>query len=228
MVNQRTAVDRVEETIKDRNWLSPGLASKLLDINEATLRYWADGGLILTYRTPGGHRRFSKEDILALMENTLHHSQTAHTSPEATGAAVLPRIRRRLSARHEEAEWLARLDPTALERMRGVGREVLSLCIESLTPHRVGAAMATAKSLGSQYGEEAAQQGVPLPDTVQAFTFFRGAMLEALRPVLLRHSRSTHELNRCWHQLNRLTDGVLLSMTQAYAKSRNPAGPGPA
>jgi len=104
-----------------------------------------------------------------------------------------------------------------------MGREVLALCVDALTPHRSSQVTATARALGSRYGEEATRQGVSLPETVQAFTFFRSALLEALRPVLLRHCTSTHDLSRCWHQVSLVTDEVLVSMTQAYSRSPKPS-----
>ena len=56
------------DSIGQRKWLTLGLARTLLGINEATLRQWADNGLVRAFRTPGGHRRFSTEDIYSLIE----------------------------------------------------------------------------------------------------------------------------------------------------------------
>ena len=47
-------------------WLSLHEASQRLNVHPATLREWADRGRIRTFRTPGGHRRFSVEDVDAL------------------------------------------------------------------------------------------------------------------------------------------------------------------
>ena len=37
----------------------------MLDVSDTTLRQWADSGYIRVYRTPGGHRRFLKDDVEA-------------------------------------------------------------------------------------------------------------------------------------------------------------------
>jgi excisionase family DNA binding protein len=37
--------------------------ARLLGVSVGTVRRWADAGLIESYRTPGGHRRFSLEQI---------------------------------------------------------------------------------------------------------------------------------------------------------------------
>lgn len=44
-------------------WLSIGPASRLLGVDQDTLRRWADEGRIDAFATPGGHRRFDKAVI---------------------------------------------------------------------------------------------------------------------------------------------------------------------
>src|SRR5438132_10884284 len=69
-------------------WLSLEAAAKRLSVHPATLREWADKGQIRTFRTPGGHRRFSeadvaemrahaKPDLSLLMHATVGHARMA-------------------------------------------------------------------------------------------------------------------------------------------------------
>src|SRR5512142_2642654 len=46
-----------------REWLSIRDASRLLGVHIGTVREWADSGILPSYRTPGGHRRFSALDL---------------------------------------------------------------------------------------------------------------------------------------------------------------------
>src|SRR5262245_32469781 len=48
-------------------WLTLSQASKILGVHSATLREWADKGLIETFQTPGGHRRFALGDVQAFL-----------------------------------------------------------------------------------------------------------------------------------------------------------------
>jgi excisionase family DNA binding protein len=41
-------------------------AADLLGLTHQTLRRWADSGRIPHHRTPGGHRRFARSDLIAL------------------------------------------------------------------------------------------------------------------------------------------------------------------
>ena len=64
-------------------WMTLGEVSRALEINEATLRQWADRGRLPVYRTPGGHRRFLRADVEALMR-----AADAGQTPPAASRAV--------------------------------------------------------------------------------------------------------------------------------------------
>jgi diguanylate cyclase (GGDEF)-like protein/excisionase family DNA binding protein len=48
-------------------WLRVQQAAELLDVSASTLRRWADSGKVASRRTPGGQRRFSRHDLMALL-----------------------------------------------------------------------------------------------------------------------------------------------------------------
>jgi excisionase family DNA binding protein len=50
-----------------QEWISLHEAGELLGISASTLRRWSDSGLIRTFVTPGGHRRFSREAVVAIL-----------------------------------------------------------------------------------------------------------------------------------------------------------------
>jgi excisionase family DNA binding protein len=51
------------------DWLSVHEASALVGVSPATLRRWSDAGEIVAFTTPGGHRRFARSAILAMLPN---------------------------------------------------------------------------------------------------------------------------------------------------------------
>lgn len=208
--------DHNTDAIGDRKWLTLGLARTLLGINEATLRQWADNGLVRAFRTPGGHRRFSAEDIHALIAG-------GHEGPEGVhidDSAVLPHIRRAVKgeSRPHLPAWMERFDDEGHRRMRALGREFLDLCIEHIEqPERTGH-LDTASRLGEAYGVEIASRGIPLSEALQAFFFFRNATVEAIRPTLTQRDASADEAYAVLDQLTRLTDRVLTAMTAQYSQ----------
>lgn len=58
-----------------RTFWSTRLVAKRLKVSEATVKRWSDDGLLSCYRTPGGHRKFSPQDVSAFVA-------TRHFDPE--------------------------------------------------------------------------------------------------------------------------------------------------
>ena len=208
-----------DEQVGERRWLTLGLARTLLGINEATLRQWADNGLVKAFRTPGGHRRFSTEDIYALMEGSGHEQAVAvHVRG---GSNLLPRIRRRLkeTSRPHSPAWMEKFDQAGHERMRTLGREFLDLCLEFINDPTSQDSLDTASELGLAYGYEIASRDVPLGEALEAFIFFRNATTEAIKPMLLKQGTARDDVYGSLEQVSRLTDQVLMSLTACYHQS---------
>ena len=85
------------QNVEKSQWLSLRDACRLLDVSDTTLRQWADAGYLRVYRTPGGHRRFLREDV----ENFANAPEQAqeHGREDAIEGSALRKIRRRLSPR---------------------------------------------------------------------------------------------------------------------------------
>jgi hypothetical protein len=209
------------DPIGDRKWLTLGLARTLLGINEATLRQWADKGLVRAFRTLGGHRRFSTEDIYSLIEGG-HEAAGVHV----TDPTVLPRIRRLVKgeSRPHMPAWMGQFDDAGYQRMRGLGREFLDLCLDYIEQPDKVESLEVAATLGGTYGTEIASRGILLSDALQAFFFFRNATIEAIKPTLVKRGASAEEAYATLDQLTKLTDQVLKSMTSRY--SQEPLEPG--
>jgi excisionase family DNA binding protein len=187
------------------HWLSLGEACRLLQVNEATLRQWADQGYLRVYRTPGGHRRFWRDDVLGLTSqmSPAHDSETR----EKLEGSALRRIRRRLS--HEDVArqpWYQSVEEEGRGRMRLFGRRLLSLLLqEAPLRRRRQDALDESLMLGHEYGAEMADRGVSLKDTIEAFVFFRTIVLDSTN-------------SRSWGQILELADRVLLGVVESYQK----------
>jgi excisionase family DNA binding protein len=57
--------------------LNVGEAAAYLGVSAASLRKWSNEGLVGTYRTPGGQRRYSIEDLDAFMRSMREPAQFA-------------------------------------------------------------------------------------------------------------------------------------------------------
>jgi excisionase family DNA binding protein len=197
------------------HWLSLGEACRLLEVNEVTLRQWADQGYLRVYRTPGGHRRFWREDVLGLT-GQVSPAHDLETREKLEGSA-LRRIRRRLN--HEDVArqpWYQSVEEEGRGRMRLFGRRLLSLLLqEAPLRRRRQDALNESLMLGHEYGTEMADRGVSLKDTIEAFVFFRTIVLDSTN-------------SRSWSQILELADRVLLGVVESYQKrmtyiSENPS-----
>ncbi|MDQ3729462.1 MAG: helix-turn-helix domain-containing protein [Actinomycetota bacterium] len=47
--------------------LNVGQAAEYVGVSSASLRKWSNEGLVTVYRTPGGQRRYSREDLDVFM-----------------------------------------------------------------------------------------------------------------------------------------------------------------
>lgn len=187
--------------------MSLGAVSRALGINEATLRQWADRGRLPVYRTPGGHRRFLREDVETLVRDRSNGVAANHTNGDDPEAPVLRRIRRKLSQIDlSQQSWMESFQAEGRDRMRLFGRRLLSLLLQNrlnASSRRRGETMSETHMLGHEYGSEMAARGVPLTDSVQAFLFFRQAVVESVQPDQLQ-------------QVVEISDQVLLGLVDAY------------
>ena len=193
----------VKLPIEEARWLSLGEACRLLEVNEATLRQWADNGYLRVYRTPGGHRRFWRHDVMELTG-----PPSSAPQPNADGAlegSALRRIRRRLHQdKVAQLLWYQSVEEEGRVRMRLFGRRLLSLLAqEPQQRRRRQDALSESNSLGREYGTEMAERGVPLSDTLEAFVFFRSLVLDSAEPQ--QQSR-----------ILELADRVLIGVAESY------------
>lgn len=58
---------QTKHALLSRDLIPVGEAAKLIGISADTLKRWEKAGRISSVRTPTGHRRFDREDVLALL-----------------------------------------------------------------------------------------------------------------------------------------------------------------
>ena len=193
------------------DWLSLREARTLLDVSDTTLRQWADSGHLRVYRTPGGHRRFLREDVDSLTRSPRPLQESA--SSDSREAPALRRIRRRLSQDSvTQQPWFQAVEPEGHDRMRLFGRRLLSLLMQEPGPRRRRLELlAEARVLGQEYGAEMLERSVSLTDTVEAFVFFRTMVLG---------SADTGS----WSSILETSDKVLAGVCSSYQRAAESGG----
>jgi excisionase family DNA binding protein len=202
-------------------WITLGQACKLLGVNESTLRRWADAGHVRSFRTPGGHRRFSEEDLGALVAGRSGVSGEPYTS---LGQLALSRIRRRVQRGRGEARWYAGISEEERERLRALGRRVLALASEYMTKGaRRSHLIDEARGIGHEYGKELVGDRLTIRDAVEAFAFFRKGLDDAAMELAQKNDLSAEEAVEVWDLLSNLADQVLLAIAEIYEQAETSA-----
>ena len=212
-----------DENEPSPRWITLGQACKLLGVNESTLRRWADAGHVRSFRTPGGHRRFSEEDLRGLMSGQVPASREPYDS---IGSVALTRIRRRLQrGSGEGAHWYDGLTQEERDNLRPLGRRLVTLVSAYLAaganrPHL----MEEARAIAREYGALLVRDGLSLRDAIEAFTFFRRTLDETAMEEAQKSDLTGDKAIELWELLANLGDQVLLSIAESYEEAEM-AGP---
>lgn len=210
-----------QKEIVHETWLDLSRAAEYLGVHFTTLRRWADSGRISYMRTPGGRRRFS---LRALEQFVQRFSEEAASGLALTPAAYEPLERRaidiaRQSVRSLAAKdnWLSRLNDEQRSSMRGTGNRLMALLLQ-YTNHTDGgeAYLEEGRRISGEYGKVCYTAGLPLPETVQIFQFFRRSILDAVHETRHLAEEKDEESLRLYHRTNDFLDELMISLIVSY------------
>ncbi|MGD2205359.1 MAG: helix-turn-helix domain-containing protein [Anaerolineae bacterium] len=201
----------------EKDWLSLTEASGRLGVHPTTLRRWADSGDIPHFRTPGGHRRFRATDLAAWMQG----KQTTGLAPqsEALVQSAVGFTRQEMAQQHVSGEpWYAAFQQEEeRQQMRDTGRQLFGLAIQYMSRRRNHElVLQEGRRIGEFYGQQSAQHGVSLVDTVRALFFFRESLLRAAKPGQVSPGQYDAEDVRIHRQLRHFLDEVMYACLASY------------
>lgn len=198
-------------------WLSLGEASRVLGITPATLRRWADHGDVATFVTPGGHRRFPRTVIEALVP------QPPSRRPPLTGATarrVALTYRRAKPPGRRPAAWLAALSAAERAEFHRRGHRLIALLLDHLNEeegHQSTGRLAEAAETAAEHGRRAAAVGSSLSETVEAFVRFRGAFIGELAGIARRRRLDTRQATALLVEAEDAVDQLLVALMNGHA-----------
>lgn len=197
----------------DSEWLSLKRASQQLGIHYTTLRAWADEGKIRVFRTPGGHRRFHKDDLNRFLAEHAYVSELS--KPEGLVEAVMGRVRAEMEKPTSVVKnWHYSLDGEAVEVRRRRGRQLFRLAVLYVMKRTKNESiLEEGRLLGIEYGREAALKGVGLVEIGRAVQFFRGQLLRSIRP---EESQQDSDDMQIQELIDQFFDEVLYAVLAGY------------
>ena len=201
-------------------FLNIGDASRILGVSEAALRQWTDEGKIKAFVTPGGHRRYSRDDLKKFM--------SAH--PRMLGVKDLVSEIQETAALHREigrkslssASWYSKLSHESLDQLADQGRRFLNLIVKYITePSKREETIRLARQLGHDMGETLAMHGLPLTDSVEAFLMHREPVMNASTKLLKKREAFTGRVVDAISLAVYVMDETLLALVAAHHQYRD-------
>jgi excisionase family DNA binding protein len=208
------------QTETESRWLTLSEASQFLGIHTGTLRDWVDAGVIPSFRTPGGHRRFDLRDLHAFLQ----HRKVSHanSSVAMTAPSPLESVRQQIGTGNlAQQRWYTSLSDEQRLKERETGQRMLGLLIQYASrrenaEHFVQEGRAIARS----YGHDLAQVGLKASDMARAFIFIRRAILNATHQPQDTAAPNDPEGLRLYQRINGFMDEMLLVMLESYEETR--------
>ena len=206
-------------TVRDDAWLALGAASRLLGVAPDTLRRWADGGRVESFTTPGGHRRFLRSSLEAVINAPRRHRYGVERITGSAGT-ISGDVHRRLSGVGLAAQpWHERLSVEQRDDFRRWGQRTFNLILEYVAAGKRAERtllLGEAEKMGALYGSEASKAGLTLAEAVEAFLFYRTPVLEAIASHLRRRAAELADLTAAYREANAAIDGVLTALVGSY------------
>lgn len=204
-------------------WIGLAEATRMLGISASTLRRWADEGRIRTFVTPGGHRRFSRAAIEALLPG----GRRVPAEPDVLAGETPDRMRRvyrRAIAQGAAADvaWFGTIDTDDRDRFRDNGRHIIEAILGALEAVDVTdreAGLRRGEEHAAAYGAAAAAAGLPGSAAAGIFLRFRRPFVAELSAMTRRRDLDATTTTGLLDAARDAFDRLLIAMLRAHEAS---------
>ena len=202
----------------DSGWVTLTEACRLLGVSPSTVRRWADTGMVRTFVTPGGHRRFSRAGLEALLPHRPAGRPSLAELGETPGRMARG-YRREADETTGHLPWVEELDDAHRERFRGYGRGIVAALVEALDtddPRRHADLLRDAEDACTEYGRFAGREGLASSITADLFLRFRRPFLAELGALARRRELDASATSTLITEANTALDGLLLATLRGW------------
>lgn len=196
-------------------WVSLRRAAEILGVHPATVRNWADKGELVTRRTPGGHRRFRRSDLMqyAQAQGELQPVELQVIIQNALGQARMEIGDGMLA----DIPWYAAMSDETRAEMRSQGRDLLEALRKYLAEGAPDEQLSEAIRLGQEYAAELSKDGLTLPQAMRGFFYFGEFVINSILTWSeVTPPSSAPEWANLLRQVNNFMNTMLLSMVEYY------------
>ncbi len=215
-----------QESAQDPGWVTLTEACRLLGVSPSTVRRWGDSGMVRTYTTPGGHRRFSRAGLDAMLPGR-PTGRPSLTELGETPRSLARGYRRNADDAPTHIPWVSELDDAKRERFRGYGRGIVTSLLAALDTEdaaRRVELLRSAEDACSNYGRLAAGESLGASMTADLFLRFRRPFLDELASVARRREFDASATSALIADANAALDGLLLATLRGWEAATLGAG----
>ena len=197
-----------------------GEASRVLGISQGTLRRWADRGQVASFTTPGGHRRFPRAAIVALLPaNRARRPQLSEIGADTERMSGAYRRMFDVAQGRPLSILGAELPEADRQLFRERGRHMVECLLAHLDADAPAPAMANlheAASHAADYGASTAALGASLSEGVQTFLRFRAPFIAELAATARKRGLDTREATGLLVDAESAFDELLLAFMDGW------------
>jgi excisionase family DNA binding protein len=188
-----------------------------------TLRRWADSGRIEAYTTPGGHRRFLRSSLEAMV-NAPRRQRYGVARLAGSAGTISGELHRRMErSGHPGQPWHARLTAEQRADFRRWGQRTFQLVIDFVAAGKRAERdllLEEAEKMGALYGAEASKAGLSLAEAIEAFLFYRSPVLESISAHLRKRAADASEVSAAYREASAAIDQVLVALVGSHRDGR--------
>jgi excisionase family DNA binding protein len=200
----------------ERRWITIRDACALLGVDQSTLRRWSDAGKVPVFLTPGGHRRYAEEDILALARgNAREHRRISKQA--LTEASLSQYAHDQYVTDLRQRPWYREFDAASLAAHRERGLAMVTLAVRYVSGRADREEiLAEACEIARAYGHDSALHGFGISDAVQMYLRARTPIVQGVIKFLDSGAISSARSTRVFTDVVAFMDRTLTAMMQQY------------
>jgi excisionase family DNA binding protein len=218
-----TIDEQQDDLVPNGGWLSIREACAFLGVAQSTLRRWTTDGRVPVFKTPGGHRRYAREDLRALVVGNPRKTAKSRASRQELTSRTLSAYQDDYLKAAREQKWFRAFGATSQEEHRRIGRRLVDLAIRyAATPgqgdERVEL-LDEGRDIGAHYGGSSARAGLSTCATIEVLLYFRYPVVTALLDAIDKEGLPARRASRLFIGIDDFIAEVLIAMIRAYEQA---------